>query len=59
MLFRSDDEDFLVEFFVSSDDEAAVVGQKRKRVAFDDNHKFRTVAESNLKFPTSFVPVGA
>ncbi|KAK4587821.1 hypothetical protein RGQ29_019000 [Quercus rubra] len=55
----SDDEDFEVEFFVSSDDEAGVVGQKRKRVAFDDDHKFRTVAQSNLKFPTSFVPVGA
>lgn len=54
-----DDEDFGVILVVSSGEEAPVVGQKRKRVAFDDGNKFRTTAQANLKFPASFVPVGA
>ena len=44
---------------MSSDEEAPVVGQKRRRVAFDDDNKFRTTAQANLKFPASFVAVGA
>ena len=54
-----DDEDFGVGLVVISDDEASVVGQKRKRVALDDDYKFRAAAQANLKFPASFVPVGA
>jgi serine/threonine protein kinase len=54
-------EDFEVRFVMSTNDEVSVVGQKRKRVTFDDNHKFRTAAaaQASLKFPASTIPIGA
>nr|POE62075.1 hypothetical protein CFP56_29318 [Quercus suber] len=54
-----DDEDFGEGFLVSSDDKASIVGRKRKRVAFDDDHKFRIAAQFKLMFPASALPVGA
>ncbi|GMY38486.1 mitogen-activated protein kinase kinase kinase 20-like [Fagus crenata] len=52
-------EDFEVRFVMSTNDEVSVVGQKRKRVTFDDNHKFRTAAaaQASLKFPASTIPI--
>uniref|UniRef100_A0A2N9I4C2 Protein kinase domain-containing protein n=1 Tax=Fagus sylvatica TaxID=28930 RepID=A0A2N9I4C2_FAGSY len=54
-------EDFEVRFVMSTNDEVSVVGQKRKRVTFDDNHKFRTAAaaQASLKFPASTILIGA
>uniref|UniRef100_A0A2N9FF35 Protein kinase domain-containing protein n=1 Tax=Fagus sylvatica TaxID=28930 RepID=A0A2N9FF35_FAGSY len=56
-----DVEDFEVGFVVSTDNEVSVVGQKRKMVTIDNNHKLRTAAaaQASLKFPASTIPIGA